>query len=103
MVAPSASADAAFVRRDERATVHVGGRLDRTTVARLHPELQRALAGAVHVNLSKVTHVDSAGVALLSVVLAGRVPAVEVVPPPPGAGLDELRGAYRLDETLAFA
>ncbi|MFD1298280.1 STAS domain-containing protein, partial [Lysobacter gummosus] len=60
----------------------------------------RALAaGARRFDLTQVSSVDSAGLALLAE-LAAQAPDVAVVGEP--AGLAELRAAYRLDASLGF-
>ena len=76
------------------------GTLDRAAAAALWPQLQKNIAGVRYFDLSAVTGVDSAGLALLAELaeLAGRV---ELRGHPDG--LDELRTAYRLQDDLSFA
>lgn len=89
----------ATVRQDGD-TLAFSGALERAAVAALWPQL-RALAPALRrIDLSAVSSVDSAGLALLSE-LCARGGIGEVTGNPPG--LSELRAAYRLDATLAFA
>jgi phospholipid transport system transporter-binding protein len=76
------------------------GALDRTAVAALWSQAQSQLAGVRRLDLSAVTRVDSAGLALLAE-LAARIDGVTVVGRPDG--LDELRAAYRLQDDLSFA
>jgi phospholipid transport system transporter-binding protein len=74
------------------------GALSRQTVPALWKALP-AVDGVRSLDLRAVTTLDSAGLALLSVV-AERcgAPAIEGEPP----GLAELRSAYRLDGQLGF-
>lgn len=90
-------AAAATVRRDADALVFRGA-LERTAVAGLWRQAQPLRAGVQRLDLAAVSHLDSAGLALLAA-LAGD--GLDVVGVP--AGLAELRAAYRLDERLAFA
>ncbi|HRN62518.1 MAG TPA: STAS domain-containing protein [Luteimonas sp.] len=76
------------------------GTLTRAVVPALWPQALRALPGAKRFDLSAVTAVDSAGLALL-VELAQRAGGVSVDGDPPG--LDGLRRAYRLSPSLTFA
>ena len=93
------AAAAAPVQRSGDALVFAGA-LTREAVATLWPQALRALPGATRFELSAVTAVDSAGLALL-VDLAQRAGGVAVVGEP--AGFDGLRRAYRLSPTLTFA
>lgn len=90
---------AATMHRDGT-TLAFAGALAREAVAALWPQAVRMAAGAERFDLSAVSSVDSAGLALL-VELAQRVDGVAVIGDPPG--LDGLRRAYRLSPTLAFA
>jgi len=90
---------AATVHRDAN-TLAFAGALAREAVAALWPQAVRMAAGTDRFDLSAVSSVDSAGLALL-VELAQRADGVTVVGDPPG--LDGLRRAYRLSPTLAFA
>ncbi|WP_298581518.1 STAS domain-containing protein [uncultured Luteimonas sp.] len=91
--------DAASVRRDGSALAFAGA-LSRDAVAALWPQSLALVAGVERFDLSAVSRVDSAGLALL-VELAQRGGAVSVTGDPPG--LDGLRRAYRLSPTLNFA
>ena len=79
------------------------GALDRAAAAALWPTASRMLAGAQRIVLTKVTSVDSAGLALLAE-LAARLRAAGAAPHIEGepAGLSELRTAYRLTSGLDF-
>jgi phospholipid transport system transporter-binding protein len=76
------------------------GALLRADVATLWKQAILQLDGVHRFDLNAVSHVDSAGVALLAE-LAERCDGVQVDGLP--AGLSELRAAYRLTPTLAFA
>ncbi|MGO1070774.1 STAS domain-containing protein [Lysobacter sp. CA199] len=89
---------AASVRRDGEALVF-GGALDRAAAAALWPQARGLAAGARRFDLTQVSSVDSAGLALLAE-LATQAPDVAVLGEP--AGLAELRAAYRLDASLGF-
>jgi phospholipid transport system transporter-binding protein len=90
--------DVASVRRDGT-TLAFAGALSRDAVATLWPQALRLLP-AERFDLSAVSQVDSAGLALL-VELAQRGGGVGVIGDP--AGLDGLRRAYRLSPQLTFA
>lgn len=94
----AATATAATVRRDG-GTLAFAGALTREAVAALWPQLARQAAGLERIDLSAVSSVDSAGLALL-VEVAHRAGGVPVVGDPPG--LDGLRRAYRLSPALTF-
>ena len=87
----------ATVRQDGD-TLAFGGVLERAAVASLWSQLRAAKARRR--DRSAVESVDSAGLALLAE-LSTRLGIAEVVGSPPG--LADLRRAYRLDTTLAFA
>ena len=89
---------AASVRKDGEALVFAGP-LDRAAAAALWPQARALAAGARRFDLTQVSSVDSAGLALLAE-LAAPAPDVAVVGEP--AGLAELRAAYRLDASLGF-
>lgn len=89
---------AASVRKDGEALVFAGA-LDRAAAAALWPQARALVAGARRFDLTQVSSVDSAGLALLAE-LAAQAPDVAVVGEP--AGLAELRAAYRLDASLGF-
>ena len=89
----------AGVRADGDALAFAGA-LDRPAVASLWPAALKAIGTARRLDLRAVSHVDSAGLALLAE-LAARIGAgVRVEGDPPG--LAELRAAYRLTPDLAF-
>ncbi|MGN7917915.1 MULTISPECIES: STAS domain-containing protein [Lysobacter] len=90
--------DAADVRKDGEALVFSGA-LDRAAAATLWSQARALVSGVRRFDLSAVSTVDSAGLALLAE-LAAQVEGVEVVGTP--AGLSELRAAYRLDDALGF-
>jgi phospholipid transport system transporter-binding protein len=79
------------------------GALDRSAAAALWPSASKTLAGVQRIVLTKVTSVDSAGLALLAE-LAARLRAAGAAPHIEGepAGLSELRTAYRLTTGLDF-
>jgi phospholipid transport system transporter-binding protein len=89
---------ATCTRHDD--TLAFAGTLDRAAVAALWPQLQKPSPGVRRFDLSAVTSVDSAGLAMLAE-LAAASGGVEVHGRP--AGLDELRTAYRLQNDLSFA
>lgn len=91
------AAAVATVTRDGEALVFRGA-LERAAVAALWRQAQSLRADMRRLDLTAVSHVDSAGLALLAE-LAGEGIAVIGAP----EGLAELRAAYRLDERLAFA
>ena len=90
---------AATVRREGEALVFAGA-LERAAVAALWRQAQPLLKDLRRLDLSAVSDVDSAGLALLAE-LAARAPGLSVIGAPPG--LSELRAAYRLDEGLGFS
>lgn len=108
---------AATVSRDADALVFRGA-LARAAVAGLWQQVQPLRAGIARLDLTSVTVVDSAGVALLAELVNGSrgeagqakgrpaqgpvtATPITVIGTPPG--LAELRAAYRLDDGLAFA
>jgi phospholipid transport system transporter-binding protein len=93
------SADAVVLQRDAD-TLRFGGEL---LTARVHDTWARALpmlAGVRRFDVSGVTHVDSAGIALLAE-LAQRAGGISIDGDP--AGLSALRAAYRLTPALTYA
>ena len=92
---------ASVVRDGE--TLRFGGALLRDSVAALWRELQGGLAGVRTLDLSGVERIDSAGLALVSL-LAARGAGVELHGIAEGGptGFAELREAYRLGHGLAF-
>lgn len=95
------ASNSATVQRNGTALVF-SGVLDRAAVTALWPSLT-ALAGVHQLDLSAVTRVDSAGLALLAE-LAARVrsqgSAADIIGSP--AGFTELSAAYRLAPSLDF-
>jgi len=89
---------ATCTRHDD--TLAFAGTLDRTAVVALWPQVSATLAGVRRFDLTAVTSLDSAGLALLAE-LAALAGGVSVQGRPPG--LDELRTAYRLQDDLSFA
>lgn len=90
---------AATLRREGDALVFAGA-IARTAVAGLWRQAQSQLSGVRRLDLGGVHSVDSAGLALLAE-LSARCGGAVVEGLPDGLG--DLRAAYRLDETLAFA
>ena len=82
-------------------SLRFSGPLDRDAAARLWPQAQKLLDGVHRFDLSAVSSVDSAGLALLAELAAGLDGGVSVLGRP--TGLDELRAAYRLEDDLSFA
>ncbi|MUV13138.1 STAS domain-containing protein [Noviluteimonas gilva] len=95
-----ASASPLTVARDGDALVLTGA-LVRASVAGAWAQVGKSLAGVRRIDLRGVTLVDSAGVALLAELAARAGNGVTLDGSP--AGLNELRAAYRLDASLAFA
>ncbi len=91
--------DEASVRRDGDSLVFTGT-LDRVATPALWKACMPLLTGITRLDLSTVSSVDSAGVALISE-LAARTGAATVDGDP--IGLAELRRAYRLGPSLEFA
>jgi phospholipid transport system transporter-binding protein len=89
----------ASVARDGEALVFRGV-LDRAAVPAAWERARTLLDGARRLDLTALDAVDSAGLALLAE-LAGRLPGAAIDGAP--AGFDELRAAYRLGPSLAFA
>ncbi len=86
-----------IVRADE--TLRFEGPLHRDAIAGLWPRIAADLQGVRRFDLSAVGSIDSAGLALVSL-LAARCGAVEIDGSP--AGFVELSAAYRLGHGLAF-
>jgi phospholipid transport system transporter-binding protein len=95
----TAAAGAARMTRDGE-TLRFDGALVRAVVPDLWPSSTAPLDGVRHFDLRAVDRVDSAGLALLSL-LAERCGDVAIDGNP--AGLSELRAAYRLGDDLRFA
>jgi phospholipid transport system transporter-binding protein len=87
------------VRREGDA-LSFSGALTREAMPALWPQALACLDGSRRIDVSAVSEVDSAGLALLAE-LAGRLGGVEVHGEP--AGLADLRGAYRLSASLGYA
>lgn len=102
MARPGTDPAAATVGR-EADTLVFGGTLERAAVAALWRQVQPLRAGIGRLDLSAVTLVDSAGLALLAELASGvrSGNGIDITGTPPG--LADLRAAYRLDERLAFA
>ena len=96
---PSAEPNSVAVSRRDDALVF-DGVLTRPVVASAWPRAQALLRGAQRMDLTAVSRIDSAGLAML-VALAreGGIRQFDGAP----AGYAELRAAYRLDDALAFA
>lgn len=90
---------AASLRREGETLVFTGV-LAREAVAGLWQQALPQLAGVSRLDLTAVRSVDSAGLALLAE-LSARAGGAAVDGLPDGLG--DLRDAYRLDDTLAFA
>lgn len=76
------------------------GALDRPAIAALWPAALIAIGQAHRIDMRAVSHIDSAGLALLTELAARRDYAIVLEGDPPG--LAELRAAYRLAPDLAF-
>lgn len=88
------------MRRDGEA-LHVSGAVTGPAVPALWRNARPQCAGARRIDISGVTRIDSAGLALLSALVdAAGSAGIEVVGAP--AGLADLRAAYRLDAALGF-
>ena len=90
------------MQRDGDALVFAGA-IDRAAALALWSPATASLAGVQRIVLTKVTTVDSAGLALLAELAArlraaGTAPRIEGEPP----GLPDLRAAYRLTPGLDF-
>ncbi|MEN1942070.1 STAS domain-containing protein [Luteimonas sp. MJ174] len=90
------------VRRDGDG-LRVSGAVVREAVPALWRAAAAQAAGARRLDISAVTRLDSAGLALLSALAraSGHGGAIDVTGTPPG--LADLRAAYRLDASLGFA
>ncbi len=86
-----------IVRADE--TLRFEGPLHRDAIAALWPRIPYDLKGVRRFDLGAVASIDSAGLALVSL-LAARCGTVEILGNPDGFA--ELRAAYRLGHGLAF-
>ena len=91
------SAVCSVARTDE--TLRFAGPLHRDAVAGLWSRVPPDLQGVRRFDLNAVASIDSAGLALLSL-LAARCGTVEIDGSP--EGFVELRAAYRLGQGLAF-
>lgn len=80
-------------------TLRFDGALLRGGIAAVWPQVPAALDGVRRFDLTAVERIDSAGLALISL-LAARCGAVEIDGNP--EGFTELRAAYRLGHGLAF-
>lgn len=93
------ASNAATLRR-EGDTLVLAGVIDRAAAIALWPSASQQLAGARTLDLSAVTGLDSAGLALLAE-LAAQLPEATPTGSPPG--LAELCAAYRLSPALRFS
>lgn len=93
------TASATVQRRGD--ALQFSGALERGHVADLWRRALAQLPGVDRFDLEAVTHVDSAGLALLAELAARVDGTVEMRGDPPG--LSELRAAYRLTPDLAYA
>ena len=82
-------------------TLRFGGALVREAVAALWARTPDQLAGVRRIDLTSVERIDSAGLALISL-LASRCGAGLRIEGSP-QGFPELRAAYRLGDDLTFA
>ena len=101
-MAPAPAPDLAL-RRDG-AVLHLAGTLDRAAPSAAWPALLPLLDGAQALDLSALTRLDSAGLALLAEVAArlsaqGAAPRIDGTP----EGLADLCAAYRLNPALGYA
>ncbi|TXH68547.1 MAG: STAS domain-containing protein [Lysobacteraceae bacterium] len=87
------------LRRDGK-VLRVEGALLRGEVPRLWRALPAATDGARRIDLGGLDRIDSAGLAMLSLIAATH-PQMTIVGQP--EGLAELRAAYRLNESLGFS
>jgi phospholipid transport system transporter-binding protein len=87
-----------YTRHDD--TLAFAGTLDRAAVVALWLQLSKTMGGVRRFDLTGVTALDSAGLALLAE-LAALAGGVSVHGRP--TGLDELCTAYRLQDDLSFA
>lgn len=94
----TASAQPATIARTGE-TLRFGGALLRGGIAALWPQVPTVLDGVRRIDLTAVERIDSAGLALVSL-LAARCGAVGIDGSP--EGFAELRAAYRLGHGLAF-
>ena len=100
----AASTGAGLALRRDGAVLHLAGPLDRAAAPAAWPRLLPLLDGTQVLDLSAVTALDSAGLALLAETVArlsaqGAAPTIEGRP----AGLAELCAASRLDAGLRYA
>ncbi|KAF1694162.1 STAS domain-containing protein [Pseudoxanthomonas koreensis] len=90
--------------RREGEVLHLAGELDRAAATAAWPSLPPLLAGIRSIDITAVTRLDSAGLALLAEAMTcaaaqGTPPVLHGAP----EGLAELRAAYRLDAALGYA
>lgn len=81
-------------------TLRFAGSLRRDAVAGLRARLPASLADVRRIDLTAADSIDSAGLALVSLVAARCAADVAIDGRP--AGFDELRAAYRLGDNLGF-
>ena len=96
---PTPSSKARVERTGE--TLRFAGGLTREVVAPLWPQAVRLLDGVRTIDLTEVSRVDSAGIALIAE-LGARLPAAVAIEGEP-EGFRALCAAYRLTSSLTFA
>ena len=96
---PAPAADGGVQREGE--ALRFRGALVRAAVPGLWRAARPQLAGVRRFDITAVTGLDSAGLALLSALATAAGDGIDVAGAPPG--LAELRAAYRLDAALGFA
>lgn len=98
------NADHAAAIRREGETLHVEGALLRADIARLWRNPPATFVGLRRIDLGGVDRIDSAGLAMLSLIAAqNEGVAIDGVIDGTPEGLPELRAAYRLNDSLGFA
>lgn len=93
------STAAASLRRDGEALCFEGELL-RDEISRLWRALPAALDGVRRIDLGGIGRIDSAGLAMLSLI-AATYPQITIAGKP--EGLAELCAAYRLNDSLVFS
>lgn len=98
------ASDTGLALRRDGTVLHLSGTLDRAAASSAWPSLLPLLEGAQVLDLSAVSRLDSAGLALLAEA-AARLSAQGAGPRIVGTahGLAELCAAYRLDAGLGYA
>jgi len=88
----------AEVRLSDDACLHLSGQLDRAAVSALWPQLEKLRHRAQHLCMDGITHLDSAGLALLSTLACDGLTVRGTA-----TGLQELTAAYRLQDSLVLS